>query len=100
MLGGETYKVSKMSSAGREWFELEKTDVTESTKIAGDQIISVGDRFYRVVPWQDDTHIFINLYDETDDSLSNVVDVYVANLRRKVGRDLVRTHRGQGYIIE
>lgn len=32
--------------------------------------------------------------------LSNVVDVIVLRLRRKLGRDLIQTRRGQGFIID
>jgi two-component system, OmpR family, response regulator len=45
------------------------------------------------------TMIYDHIYDEQDDSLSNVVDVYVSNLRRKLGKDFVETRRGQGYIL-
>ena len=44
------------------------------------------------------TQIYDHIYDETDDSLSNVVDVYVSNLRKKLGKDFVQTRRGMGYI--
>jgi two-component system OmpR family response regulator len=45
------------------------------------------------------TTIYEKIYDEDDDTLSNVVDVYVSNIRRKLGKDLVETRRGQGYIV-
>jgi len=45
------------------------------------------------------TMIYDHLYDETDDSLSNVVDVYVSNLRRKLGKNFIETRRNQGYIL-
>jgi two-component system OmpR family response regulator len=45
------------------------------------------------------TMIYDHIYDEQDDSLSNVVDVYVSNLRRKLGRDLLETRRGEGYVL-
>jgi DNA-binding response OmpR family regulator len=32
--------------------------------------------------------------------VSNVVDVIVLRLRRKLGRELIATRRGQGFIIE
>ncbi len=41
-----------------------------------------------------------HIYDDGDATMSNVVDVYVANLRRKLGRDLIKTRRGAGYIID
>jgi two-component system OmpR family response regulator len=44
------------------------------------------------------TMIYDHLYDETDDTLSNVVDVYVSNLRRKLGARFIETRRNQGYI--
>jgi two-component system, OmpR family, response regulator len=45
------------------------------------------------------TMIYDHLYDETDDTLSNVVDVYVSNLRRKLGKNFIETRRNQGYIL-
>ena len=45
------------------------------------------------------TMIYDHIYDEGDDSLSNVVDVHVHNLRRKLGTDLIETRRGEGYIV-
>jgi len=46
------------------------------------------------------TMIYDHIYDENEDTLSNVADVHVANLRRKLGKDLVKTRRGEGYIID
>src|SRR6059036_3505058 len=46
------------------------------------------------------TALYEHLFDETDDTLSNLVDVHVFNLRKKLGRDLITTRRGQGYCIE
>lgn len=45
------------------------------------------------------TMIYDHIFDESDDSLSNIVDVHVSHLRKKLGRDLIETRRGQGYII-
>jgi two-component system OmpR family response regulator len=45
------------------------------------------------------TQIYESLFDENEDSLSNLVDVHVSNLRRKLGRDFITTRRGQGYIL-
>ncbi|HZL70837.1 MAG TPA: response regulator transcription factor [Planctomycetota bacterium] len=45
------------------------------------------------------TMIYDHIYDETDDSLSNVVDVYVSNIRKKLGAEFVETRRGMGYVI-
>ncbi len=46
------------------------------------------------------TTIYDHIYDEEGDTFSNIVDVYIANLRKKLGRDLIETRRGQGYILE
>lgn len=46
------------------------------------------------------TTIYEHIYDEDDETLSNIVDVYVANLRKKLGKGFVETRRGQGYIVE
>lgn len=46
------------------------------------------------------TTLYEHIYDHTEDTLSNVLDVYVASLRRKLGPTIVRTRRGQGYMIE
>jgi two-component system OmpR family response regulator len=43
--------------------------------------------------------IYEHLFDEADDSLSNLVDVHVSNVRKKLGKDFISTRRGQGYII-
>jgi two-component system OmpR family response regulator len=46
------------------------------------------------------TQIYEHLFDEDDDSLSNLVDVHVSNLRKKLGKDFITTRRGQGYAID
>lgn len=46
------------------------------------------------------TELYEHLFDETDATLSNLLDVHVFSIRRKLGRDLIATRRGQGYCIE
>ena len=46
------------------------------------------------------TQLYDHLYDEREETLSNVVDVYVSGIRRKLGHDFVRTRRGEGYIVD
>ena len=43
--------------------------------------------------------IYNHIYDDDADTLSNVVDVYISSIRKKLGRDFVKTRRGEGYII-
>lgn len=45
------------------------------------------------------TMLYDHLLGEEDDSLSNLMDVYVASIRRKLGADLIVTRRGLGYLI-
>lgn len=40
-----------------------------------------------------------HIYSESSDVFSNVIDVHVAALRRKLGPTLIHTRRGQGYIV-
>ena len=44
--------------------------------------------------------IYSHIYDEVSGAMSNVVDVHVASLRRKLGPGLIQTRRGEGYIID
>jgi two-component system OmpR family response regulator len=46
------------------------------------------------------TALYEHLFDESDDTLSNLLDVHVFSLRKKLGRELIATRRGQGYCIE
>jgi two-component system OmpR family response regulator len=46
------------------------------------------------------TTLYEHLFDETDDTLSNLVDVHVFSIRKKLGRDIIVTRRGLGYCIE
>lgn len=41
-----------------------------------------------------------HVYNEDTEVLSNVVDVHVASLRRKLGANVIRTRRGHGYIVD
>ena len=44
--------------------------------------------------------IWDHIYDDDGEVFSNVVEVHVAALRRKLGRDIIVTRRGQGYMID
>ncbi len=45
------------------------------------------------------TTLYEHLFDEGDDTLSNLIDVHIFNLRRKLGHDFIATRRGHGYCI-
>ena len=46
------------------------------------------------------TELFEHLFDDTEDSLSNLIDVHVSGIRKKLGPNLITTRRGLGYCIE
>jgi len=46
------------------------------------------------------SELYAHLFDENEDTLSNLLEVHVCNLRRKLGAELIKTRRGSGYIIE
>ncbi|HEY1084948.1 MAG TPA: response regulator transcription factor [Prosthecobacter sp.] len=45
------------------------------------------------------TTLYEHLFDEDDSTLSNLLDVHVSNLRKKLGPDVITTRRGHGYSI-
>jgi two-component system OmpR family response regulator len=46
------------------------------------------------------TALYEHIYDEGDHTLSNLLDVHIFSLRKKLGAQLITTHRGQGFSIE
>ncbi len=46
------------------------------------------------------TTLYEHLFDENDSTMSNLLDVHVSNLRKKLGAEFVSTRRGHGYCIE
>jgi len=46
------------------------------------------------------SELYEHLFDEDDDTLSNLLDVHVSNVRKKLGADFITTRRGHGYTIE
>ncbi len=45
------------------------------------------------------TMLYEHLYDENDNTLSNLLDVHVSNIRKKLGHDFIATRRGHGYCV-
>ena len=45
------------------------------------------------------TQLTEHVYDYDSDKDSNVIEVYVKRLRQKLGKDVIETRRGQGYIF-
>jgi len=46
------------------------------------------------------TMLYDHLFDEDDNTLSNLLDVHVSNIRKKLGHDFIVTRRGHGYCVE
>lgn len=44
--------------------------------------------------------LYEHLFDENDSTMSNLLDVHVSNLRKKLGAEFISTRRGHGYCIE
>ncbi|SFJ59853.1 response regulator transcription factor [Planctomicrobium piriforme] len=43
--------------------------------------------------------LYDHLFDENDEALSNLLDVYISYLRKKLGASVIETRRGLGYVI-
>jgi two-component system OmpR family response regulator len=46
------------------------------------------------------TQLYEHLFDENESSMSNLLDVHVSNVRKKLGAEFIATRRGHGYCIE
>src|SRR5260221_10407859 len=46
------------------------------------------------------TMLFEQFFEEKDKTLSNLLDVHVSNLRKKLGHEFITTRRGHGYSID
>ncbi len=45
------------------------------------------------------TELYEHLFADDDESLSNLLDVHVCNVRKKIDRELIQTRRGHGYYL-
>ena len=85
-----------------------KIDMTSRTVTRQGESINLTPREYALVEFLalhrgkivTRTMLYDHLFDENEDSLSNLLDVHVSNLRKKLGPDFVVTRRGQGYLID
>jgi two-component system OmpR family response regulator len=46
------------------------------------------------------SELYEHLFDENENSLSNLLDVHVSNIRKKLGSGFITTRRGHGYCIQ
>lgn len=45
------------------------------------------------------TELIEHIYDQDFDRDSNTIEVFIARLRKKLGSDIIKTHRGRGYSL-
>jgi two-component system OmpR family response regulator len=45
------------------------------------------------------TALYEHLFDENESTLSNLLDVHVSNIRKKLGAEFITTRRGHGYCV-
>ncbi|MBL9143889.1 MAG: response regulator transcription factor [Verrucomicrobiaceae bacterium] len=84
-----------------------KIDTASRTVTLGGEPVALTSREYAVLEYLalhrgklvTRTTLYEHLYDESGDTLSNMMDVLIYNLRTKLGRDLITTRRGHGYCI-
>jgi two-component system OmpR family response regulator len=99
-------------SAGKATAEIElgevRLDTRAKTVARGGEAVVMTAREYAILEYLalhrgelvTRTELYEHLFDETDDTLSNLLDVHVFSIRKKLGHDLIATRRGQGYVIE
>lgn len=83
-------------------------NTTSKTLRLGDKEVEVTAREYAMaelmIQHRDEVvtrdFLYDHLFDENDESMSNMLDVYVYKLRQKFGKGFIKTRRGQGYIVE
>ena len=83
-------------------------DTAKKTVASGGQAIVLTAREYAILELLSlrrgevvtKTQIYDHIFDEHEDTASNLVEVHVSNLRKKLGKDVIETRRGLGYLID
>lgn len=84
-----------------------RLDETRQSVTAGNQTIALSGvefrllRYFMLHPGEvlSKTHLAAHVYDDTSEHDSNVIEVYVNHLRKKLGSERIATRRGQGYVF-
>jgi two-component system OmpR family response regulator len=82
-------------------------DTAARTVFRGEQEITLTAREYALVEFLalhcgkvvTRTTLYEHLFGEDDNTLSNLLDVHVSNIRKKLGHEFISTRRGHGYCI-
>jgi two-component system OmpR family response regulator len=83
-------------------------DLASRTVKQKDEVIALTAREYALVEFLalhrgklvTRTTLYEHLFDENDNTMSNLLDVHVSNLRKKLGHDFITTRRGHGYAVD
>lgn len=102
--------IRRSSGAGSNLLELDGIAVDTAAKLVmkEGEIVSLTPREYGLVEYLalhrgsvvSRTELYEHLFDENEDTLSNLLDVHVSNVRKKLGSSFISTRRGHGYSIE
>jgi two-component system, OmpR family, response regulator len=85
-----------------------KVDTARRTVLQGGEPVELTAREYALVEMLafrrgkvvTRTTLYDHLFAEEDQTMSNLLDVHVCNVRKKLGKDFIETRRGHGYMIE
>jgi len=85
-----------------------KVDTAARNVSRGDKLVELTAREYSLVEFLalhrgevvTRTQLYEHLFDENEGTLSNLLDVHVSNVRKKLGAEFIITRRGHGYCIE
>jgi two-component system OmpR family response regulator len=102
--------IRRAAGVARSWIEIGEIAIdmrARLTTLAGNKV-TLTSREYSILEYLalrrgqvvSRTELYDHLLDEKDDTFSNLVDVHVSGIRKKLGHNLITTRRGQGYCIE
>jgi two-component system, OmpR family, response regulator len=82
-------------------------DVERQSVMVGDKVVALSGIEFRLLHYfmmhaghvLSRTRLYEHIYDHAADNDSNVIEVYVSHLRSKLGKDVIKTRRGQGYVF-
>ncbi len=102
--------IRRSSGSGTNLLELGDIAVDTAARLVtrGGEAVSLTPREYGLVEYLalhrgsvvSRTELYEHLFDENEDTLSNLLDVHVSNVRKKLGPAFISTRRGHGYCIE
>lgn len=102
--------IRRSAGKGKSVLTVGKVELDQSSKEVrlGGKLIEVTPREYALLEYLilnqgkvvSRTELYEHLFDEDDSTLSNLLDVHVSNLRKKLGQEFISTRRGYGYCIE